>query len=239
MHGAVDVRQTEMHTAEPFLSQPSASEVEVAVGKLKRYKSPGVDHIPPELIQAGGETLRSEIRKLIKLIWNKEELPHQWKELFVLPIHKKGDKIDFSNYRGISLLSTSYKILSNILLARLTPYADEIIGYHQCEFRRNRSMTDQIFYIQQILEKKWEYSCTVHQLFIDFKKAYDSVRRDVLNNILVEFGIPKKLVGLIKMCSSETYSTEHIGNYQSNKFPIQNSLKQGDALSPLLFNFAF
>jgi hypothetical protein len=66
-----------MHTAEPFVPEPSASEVEAAIGKLKRYKSPGVDQIPAELIQAGGETLRSEIRKFITLIWSKEELPHQ------------------------------------------------------------------------------------------------------------------------------------------------------------------
>jgi hypothetical protein len=59
---------------------------------------------------------------------------------------------------------------------------------------------DQIFYIQQILEKKWEYNGTVHQLFIDFKKACDPVKREVLYNILLEFGIPKKLVRLIKMC---------------------------------------
>jgi hypothetical protein len=144
----------------------------------------------------------------------------------VVPIHKKGDKTDCSNYRGISLLSTSYKILSNILLARLTPYADEIMGDHQCGFWRNRSTTDQIFYIRQILEKKWEYNCTVHQLFIDFKRAYDSVRREVLYNILIEFGIPRKLVGLIKMYLNETYSTVRIGKLQSDKFPIQNGLKQ-------------
>jgi hypothetical protein len=172
------------------------------------------------------------------LIWNKEELPHQWKESIVVPIHKKGDTTDCSNYRGISLLSTSYKILLNILLTRLTPYTDEIIGDHQCGFRRNRSTTDQIFYIRQILEKKWECDGTVHQLFIDFKKASDSVSREVLYGILIEFGIPRKLVGLIKMCLSETYSTVHIGKFQSDKFPIQNGLKQGDALSPLLFNFA-
>jgi hypothetical protein len=71
----------------------------------------------------------------------------------VVPIHKNGDKTECSSYRGVSLLSTSYKILSNILLARLTPYADEINGDHQCGFRRNRSTTDQIFYIRQILEK--------------------------------------------------------------------------------------
>jgi hypothetical protein len=119
--GTGDVRQTEMHTAEPFLPQPSASEAEVVTGKLKTYKPLGVDQIPAELFQARGETLRSEIHKLIKLIWNKEQLPHQWKESTVVPIHKKGDKTDYSNYRGISLLSTSCKILSNILLARLTP----------------------------------------------------------------------------------------------------------------------
>jgi hypothetical protein len=115
------------------------------------------------------------------LIWNKEELPHQWKESIVLPIHKKGDKTECSNYQGISLLPTSYKILSNILLSRLIPYADEIIGDHQCGFRCNRSMIDQIFYIRQILEKKWAYNGTVHQLFIDFRKAYDSVEFEILN----------------------------------------------------------
>jgi hypothetical protein len=70
------------------------------------------------------------------------------------------------------------------------------MGNRQCGFRRNRSKTDQIFYIRQILEKKWEYNGKVHQLFTDFKKAYDSVRREVLYNILIEFGIPRKLAGL-------------------------------------------
>jgi hypothetical protein len=70
-----------MHTAEAFVPEPISSEVEVAVGKLNSYKSPGVDHIPAELIQVGGETLHSE------LIWNKEELPHQWKESLMVPIH--------------------------------------------------------------------------------------------------------------------------------------------------------
>jgi hypothetical protein len=93
VHGAGGVRHTGMLTAEPFVPEPSASEVEIAIGKPKRYESPGVDQIPAELIQARGETLHSEIHKLIKLIWNKEELPHQWKELIVVPIHKKGAEL--------------------------------------------------------------------------------------------------------------------------------------------------
>jgi purine nucleoside phosphorylase len=67
------------------------------------------------------------------------------------------------------------------------------------------STTDQITCIHQILEEKWEYNETVHQLFIDFKNAYDSVRREVLYNILIEFRVPMKLVRLIKMCLNETY----------------------------------
>ena len=93
-------------------------------------------------------------------------------------------------------MPTTYKVLSNILLSKLTPYAEEVIGDHQCGFRRNRSTTDHIICIRQILEKKWEYNEAVHQQFIDFKKAYDSVRREVLYNIIIEFGVPKKLVRL-------------------------------------------
>ena len=82
-------------------------------------------------------------------------------------------------------------------------YPVVILGDHQCGFRHNRSTTNHIFCIRQILEKKWEHNEAVHQLFIDFKKACDSVRREALYNILIEFGIPKKLVRLIKMCLTQ------------------------------------
>ena len=85
----------------------------------------------------------------------------------------------------------------------------------------------------------WEHNEAVHQLFIDFKKAYDSVWREALYNILIEFGIPKKLVRLIKVCLTETYSRVRVGKNLSEMFPIRNGLKQGDGLLPLLFNFAF
>ena len=119
--------------------------------------------------------------------------PHYF--IYIPRIYRKRDKTDCNNYRGISLLPTTYKILSNILLSRLIPYAEESAGDRQCEFRRNRSTTDHtIFCIRQILEKKWEYNEAVHQLFIDFEKAYDSVRLEILYNILIEFGIRRKLV---------------------------------------------
>jgi len=180
VHGVKDVGRAEEHTAELLVPEPSTAEVELANDKLKRHKSPGIDQILAELIKAGVRTICLEIYKLITSNWKKEKLPEEWKESIVVPIHKKGDKTGCNNYRGIPLLPNTYKILSNILFSRLIPYAKEIIGDYQCGFRRNSSSIDHIFCIRQILEKKWEYNEPVHQLFIDFKKAYDSVRREVL-----------------------------------------------------------
>ena len=105
------------------------------------------------MIKAGGKTISCAIHELIISIWNKEELPEEWKELIIVPIYKKGDKTDCNNYRGISLWPTTYKLLFNILLSRLFPYAEEVIGDYQCGFQRNTSTTDHIFCIRQILEK--------------------------------------------------------------------------------------
>jgi hypothetical protein len=101
-------------------------------------------------------TIRTQIHKLINSSWNKGALPEEWKGSIIVPIYKKGDKTDCTNYRSISLLTTTYKILSNCLLSRLTRNAKEITGGHQSGFLRNRSTTDRIFYIRQMLEKKWE-----------------------------------------------------------------------------------
>ena len=142
-------------TADPLVPEPSAFEFELAIDKLKSHRSLGIDQMPAELIKAGGRTICLEIHKLITSIWKKEQLSEEWKESIIQPIHKKGDKTDCNNYRGISLLPNTNKILSNILLSRLILYVKEIIGDHQCGFRRNRLTIDHIFCIRQILEKKW------------------------------------------------------------------------------------
>ena len=131
-------------------------------------------------------------------------------------------------------MPTIYRILSNILLFKVTPYTEEVIGDHQCGFRRNRSTTDHIFCIRQILEKKWKNNEAVHQLFIDFKKAYDSVR-EVLYNILIEFGIPVTLGGLIKLCMNENYNRVRVDKYLSDVFPITNGLKKRRCFFSIVF----
>jgi hypothetical protein len=108
--------QTEIHTAEPLVPDPF--EDEIAIEKIKRHKSPCNSQISSESIKARGRTFRSEIHKLVNSIWNKEELPEEWKELIIVPISEKGEKTDCGYFRGMSLLSTAYKILSNILLSR-------------------------------------------------------------------------------------------------------------------------
>jgi len=123
IHGVDDVRQAEMHAAEPLAPEPNAFEVELAIEKLKSHRSPGFDQIPAELIKARGRTIRCAINKHIISIWNKEELPEELKESIIVPIYKKGDKADCNNYRDISLFPTTYKIVSNILLSRLIPHA--------------------------------------------------------------------------------------------------------------------
>ena len=107
---------------------PSAFPFDMDIEKLKRHKSPSSDQIPAE-----GRTVRTEIHKFINHIRNKDELSEEWKESIIVPIYK-GDKSVCSNYRGISRLPSTYKILSNILLSRLAPYAEEITGDHECGF---------------------------------------------------------------------------------------------------------
>ena len=117
IHG-VNVWQTEIHTAEPLMPEPSTFvETELAIEELKNHISPGIDQIPAELIKAQGRTICYKIHKLIIDICNKEELPEEWKQSIIVHIYRKGDKVDCSNYWAISLLPSTYKILSNILLS--------------------------------------------------------------------------------------------------------------------------
>jgi hypothetical protein len=141
-------------------------------------------------------------------------MPEKWKESIIVPIHKKNDKTDCNNYRNMSLLSRTYKILSTFLLSELTPYEKDIIGDYKCGFGRSRSTTDHLFsYIRQVVDKKWEYKEQVLQLFIEFKKAYDSFRREFLCIILIEYGISLKLVRLIKICLNEVYIRVRVGRH--------------------------
>jgi hypothetical protein len=103
-------------------------------------------------------------------------MPEEWSMGIIQPIYEKGDKLECSNYRAITLHNVTYKVLSGILYNRLTVYAEEILGEYQCVFRANRSTIDHIFTIRQTQEKAYGYNIHLHNSFLDFKQAFDSLR---------------------------------------------------------------
>jgi hypothetical protein len=117
-----------VHTDKPLVPESSYFEVEIAILEVKGYKSPGVNQVSAEMIQAKSNALRSDIHRRFNFVWNWEELPQQWKEHMIMPSDEKGDKTDYINHREVSLFPTAYKILSNILLSKLTPDVHEVIG---------------------------------------------------------------------------------------------------------------
>jgi hypothetical protein len=116
VHNVTDVRQIEIHMAEPLVPGPSRLEAEIAIAKFKKYKSPGSDQIPAEVIQAGGEIFLSAMHKLINSVWNKEELPDQWKESILNQFTKRVIKLTviiIVGYHCFQLHKTFYQISSS------------------------------------------------------------------------------------------------------------------------------
>ena len=139
-------------------------------------------------------------KKLLAHIWEKEDVPQQFKDANVVTIWKrKGSKSDCNNYRGISLLAIAGKILGKVLLKRLTSTIIEpVLPESQCGFRANRGTTDMIFCARQIQEKSREQHKDLYMVFIDLTKAFDSINRTGLWSLLAKFGCPSKLINIIK-----------------------------------------
>jgi hypothetical protein len=179
---------------------------------LKSHKAPGTDQILAELLKKRWETIWRRTHYLIKLIWVQHKMPEEWSMGIIQPIYKKGDKLECSSYRAITLLNVTYKLLSGILYNRLTVYAEEIVGDYHWGFHANRSTIDHVFTVRQTQEKAYEYNIHLHNLFLDFKQAFDSVNRDRMLNDLMILGIPKKLVQLISVTMAGSNTTVKIDN---------------------------
>ena len=143
------------------ISPPSYNEVCSIINKLKSNKAGGTDNILPELIKQGGRTLKQRIYQLILMIWEKEQLPNQWKKGIFCLLYKKGDRLDCMNYRPITVLNVVYKIFAIILNQKLVDTIETELGDFQSGFRPNRSTVDNIFMIRQIIEKCYEYNIDI------------------------------------------------------------------------------
>ncbi|XP_051859298.1 uncharacterized protein LOC127565328 [Drosophila albomicans] len=191
---------------------PSHIEVKDAIQRLKNNKSAGADGLPAELFKAAGDMLVGSMHQLISKIWLTESMPEDWNLSMICPILKKGDATVRTNYRGISLLPVAVGSgLASPLLTRFSPCAKS-------------------------WEKSYENQIDTYHLFVDYKAAFDSPRRDRLYAAMSELGIPAKLTRLCRMTLSNTISSVKVGCGQSETFTTKCGLRQGDSLSCILFN---
>ena len=200
---------------------------------MKNNKVAGTDRIHPKLIKYGRYKLLNRLYEIVRKIWEEERIPEEWKKTIIFPIHKRGDRDRCENYRGIALGNAAYKILSNVILGKIKPYIEKVMRDYQNGFKDGRSVIDNIFALKIINKKLWEYNQSVHYLFIDFQKAYDSIHRNTLWKCMKEFKIPTKLINMCKIYVQETRSVVRIDGTLSSFFENKTGLKKGDPLSKI------
>ena len=217
--------------------RPTDEEIKIATRKLKN-NAPGDSGIMPQLLKCllhHQETFLL-LKTVILQIWDSETVPEEWNigHLIILP--KKGDLSLPKNYRGIMLLEIAYKILAIILHSRLLPIVESLDHEPQCGFRPGRGCMDAIFTIKSAIKKRSEHGLHSWVLFLDLVKAFDRVPRDLLWKILTKFGIPKKLVDLLRALHSNFKVKFKVDDVISMIACIIG-VKQEDILGPILFVF--
>ena len=217
---------------------PTFDEVVKAKNSLKNNKAAGPDGLPGEIFKYGGYAVTRCLYEFILEVWDAEILPQIWINPDIVTIYKKkGDKSDCSNYRGISLLSVAGKILARILLTRLLDsVADVILPESQCGFRRDRSTIDMIFVARLLQEKCREQHRDLYIAFIDLTKAFDTVNREILWNVLSKCGCPPKFMAILKGFHSGMSARVVAGGLISDPFEVNVGVKQGCVLAPTIFD---
>lgn len=213
-------------------------EIREAIKMLKNGKAAGHDQITAEMLKSMG----SEGLKILKVICNKAwmegKVPQDWKIGIIVPLHKKGDKSDCSNYRGITLLSIVSKIYERILQRKLTKITEPTLEQSQSGFRKGRSIQDHIFTIKQLTEKFMEKNEEFYMAFIDLEKAFDSVPINIVEDSMMRRNVPPMLIRAIMSLLKDGTCCVRTDNMQSAIFPTNEGLRQGGVLSPDLFNLA-
>ena len=217
-------------------AEPTVDEVEEAVHSLGLGKAPGADQVTAEAVKAGGPILINRLHALFRKIWKSEQIPKAWKKAIIVPLHKKGDNRECSNYRGISLLSILGKVFMKIIQGRLQRHREYTGREEQAGFRPGRGCIDQIFAIRQILEERTRCGQKTIAVFIDFKSAFDCIHWPALWNTLRHEHVPQKMIGLLQAAYSGISSQVRIGNDLSPEFEVKSGVRHGDVASPGLFN---
>ena len=217
---------------------PDMDEIMVAIKQQKSGKAAGPDDIPPEAMKEAKELTSEALHLLFEDIWEEEEIPLDWKEGYIIKIPKKGDLSVCSNYRGISLLSVPSKIFNRVILNRIKNAADPKLRDNQAGFRKNRSCKDQIATLRVIVEQSLEWNTSLYINFIDYEKAFDSVDRNTLWKLLRHYGVPEKIVSLIRKSYDGMNNRVVHGQQLTDSFKVHTGVRQGCLLSPFLFLLA-
>ena len=218
---------------------PTEEELDIALTKLKRFKAAGATQISPEMLLDGPIELKKQVLNLFQRIWAETAVIEDWKNAEIVPIPKKGDLKVCDNWRGISLLDVVGKVFARIIQSRLQRIAEEILPESQCGFRKGRECMDMIFVARQLVEKSFEHQQSIFILFVDLRKAYDSIPRDALWQVLEKSGVPPNMLNVINSFHDGMKATIRIGSTQSESFSVCNGLRQGCTLAPTLFNLYF
>ncbi|WKX91158.1 hypothetical protein Q1695_009751 [Nippostrongylus brasiliensis] len=204
---------------------------------MKPGTAPGPDGISADPLRAGGSALCSLLTKHFNHYLRLGRIPNIWKESRTVLIFKKGQREDIGNYRPISLLSVVYKIFTRILLNRMERILDDNQPVEQAGFRKNFSCMDQIQTVAQLIERSHEYHIPLVLVFVDYRKASDSVEINAVLNALVHAGVPSPYVQLFDECFSNTSTTIQLFD-RKHTIPIEKGVRQGDTISPKLFTAA-
>ena len=215
---------------------PLKSEVEQALRQIKSGKDPGVDDLPIEIWKATGEVGVELLWRLCIKIWTCGEWPSEWCRAIFLPLPKKGNLKECSNYRTISLIVHASKILLKVIVGRLKMKYREIIPEEQAGFVEGRGTREQIVNIRILIEKFRECNIPLYMCFIDYSKAFDCVNHNKLWSILVEMGFPPHLVALMARLYEDQQSAVRTSVGDTEWFSIERGVRQGCVLSPFLFN---
>ena len=201
---------------------------------LKDRKNAGEDEITNEMLKCGGSHLWEQIYVLIDQVFKISAIPEEWKTNIVVPIFKKGEKLNPNNYRGINLLNTHLKLTTKIISNKLS----QLMNLHdkQQGFRKGRSCVDAIFAIRQLCEKAHAFNKPTFFCFIDIEKAFDKVQLKHVIKILDKFKIPDNLINLIHDIYSNNTARIKTEGRLSGSIPVNQGIRQGDSFSPLLFN---
>ena len=153
-----------------------------------------------------------------------------------MPIFKKKGNIhEYSQYRGIKLLSHSLKLLEKVVEARIRRIVEGKLGEEQCGFRPGRGTTDLMFVIRQLLEKYLEVGKDVVLAFLDLEKANDKVPCSIIWPIMRWYGVPEKLIALVKAMYRDPITRVRTTYGLTEGFNVAVGLRQGSAMSPLIF----